>query len=79
MVSAGKAQREPCLLAVRCSVYRWHDSNTGFVMEQEKQCFHVKGKAKRRPTRLIIPMENICGGLWRSSKEALVMRVEQRP
>lgn len=43
--SSGISLRETCSLRRRQSVYRRHDSGTGYSMERENLCIDVKGKS----------------------------------
>lgn len=68
---------ETCLLAVRCTVYRWQDLQIGSQMEQEKPIRH--GKRKSRIDSKAESIDGrIGGGYSRSSEEDSVMELERR-
>ena len=54
---SGSSMEGTYLLAMRCPVYRRHDSYPGFRTELENRIGDVKGKGTSgRPTRLKVPM-----------------------
>lgn len=68
---------ETCLLAVRCTVYRWQDLQIGSQVEQEKSMRHDKRKSYVDSKAESID-GRIGGGYSRSSVEDPVMGLERR-
>lgn len=73
-ISSPMSAAGTCLLAVRCPAFRWRELHAGVYGKQEKQPCNAKGKGAIPEREAVSTDVHGCGGLHRSSVEALETR-----